>query len=111
MMQIYDLEMRLQNYVYDEFDQMMDEDFIEFGTIGTQYTKQNQLSAIGKESPPTERFLRVEDYEERFVDESVILVTYKTTNILTKQQALRSSIWRKKEKGWKLFFHQGTLIK
>ncbi|WP_342839782.1 hypothetical protein [Priestia megaterium] len=38
-----------------------------------------------------------------------VLTTYHLMNHTAEKKTLRSSIWRKREEKWRLFFHQGTV--
>jgi len=109
-MSIIELERQLLHYSYDEFEQILDDEFIEFGTSGKKYNKVDQLNAIGKDAELTEVFFDVVDFQEKNVSDDVILATYKTINKLTKQEVLRSSLWRLNGDKWQLLFHQGTKI-
>lgn len=95
-------------------DQLADE-FIEFGKSGRVYNKQMTVDALAQEDasalvPP----LEVSDFAVTALSNGVVLVTYKSTRLLTGEhkslETLRSSIWKRIDDRWQMIFHQGTPI-
>ena len=91
---------------------MLAEDFVEFGASGRVWSREAIIAELGNESfaPPS-----VEDFECRILCPGVLLVTYRTVRASSSKngktdEVLRSSIWRKTERGWRLSFHQGTRV-
>jgi len=97
----------------DRVAALLADDFLEFGTTGKIWTRDQALESLGKEEPasatPT-----VEDLKCTFISETVVLVTYTTqrTNTVTGKSAvtLRSSLWSMRMGFWQLRFHQGTPV-
>ena len=91
----------------ESLNQLLADDFIEFGVSGKIYNKKDILALLPKEQHSNEIILF--DFEMKQLCDDVVHVTYKT-----KQQekiVLRSSIWKNNTKhGWKMCFHQGTKI-
>ena len=56
----------------------------------------------------------VSDFEIKNLSEEVVMANFKTDRVindLEKVSSLRTSLWRKETIWWRMFFHQGTLIK
>ena len=92
---------------------LLSDDFVEFGSSGGAFNKQQVIEALQQEGPadPTIR-LSLVDFIERRLASDVILVTYRTIQeggSGTRQESrLRSSIWKLIEGRWQMVFHQGT---
>lgn len=88
---------------------LLAEDFIEFGSSGRRWTRNEILNLLATEvyDPPA-----VEDFECRFISDGVVLVTYRAVRLNLKTHnrsvSLRSSLWTKESGVWLLRFHQGT---
>lgn len=86
-------------------------DFVEFGSSGRVWPRSEILALLATEDyePPA-----LDDFACRRIGKDTVLVTYRTVHTKTKtgtqQAALRSSIWHKEEKGWRMRFHQGTPV-
>jgi hypothetical protein len=86
-------------------EQIVSDDFREFGGSGKVYGKQQAVAALlnapapsaDSASPPA-----LVDFRAVEVAPGVALATYRTP------QSLRSSIWRREAGAWRLYFHQGT---
>lgn len=88
-----------------KLNELIDDEFIEIGISGKIYNKQDVLNSLPYENA---RKFDVNDFNFLNLNKNIILTTYKTDENLN--AALRSSIWRKSDNGWKLIFHQGTKI-
>jgi hypothetical protein len=91
-----------------DLDDLLSDDFIEFGRSGNVYNKQVVLDRIRKEE--TAR-MTLSDFKVAALAPEVVLATYYATKTAADGQisySLRSSIWRKTGEKWKMFFHQGT---
>lgn len=91
-----------------EVEGLLHPDFVEFGSSGRQWTRNEMLSAIGGEltgdEPPATYDMRA----VRLAD-SVVHVTY--VSVHANRHVRRSSLWCGSEDGeWGLYFHQGTVI-
>ena len=90
-------------------DDILAEDFFEFGRSSRIYTRADTL-----EIPtwPIKATLPLVNFKARLLSAGVAQVTY--ISILTydagEERALRSSIWSRTPAGWKLRFHQGTAV-
>jgi hypothetical protein len=84
------------------------DDFVEFGRSGRIYGKVEILETAAQ---PFAGRLSLLEFAAKALAPSVALVTYRS--ILrdangSERHSLRSSIWIRTEKGWRLVFHQGT---
>lgn len=85
---------------------LLAEDFREFGSSGREWSREAILDLLATElSHPAPA---VEDFTLQSIAPDVALVTYRT--VRPQQSTLRSSIWKRTEAGWQIFFHQGTKI-
>ena len=93
----------------DKLDRLLADDFLEFGASGKRYTKQDALRLL-PQSDGTE--YEVAGFETRQIGPDVVLLTYRTVvrdrDTGRTTSTLRSSLWRRRDDGWQLVFHQGT---
>jgi hypothetical protein len=88
---------------------LLAEDFLEFGSSGRVWTREQilELLAIEDYRPPA-----MEDFKCDLIGEGVALVTYRTVRMegdsLSRSAVLRSSIWVREKGTWRMRFHQGT---
>ena len=88
-----------------KLDELLAEEFIEFGMTGKVYNKQDILDCLSSEPP---RYFNMMDFEIKQLSSNTILAMYK---ILEKDVvSLRSSIWKQYGDDWRLLFHQGTKV-
>ena len=92
----------------EEMDALLADDFIEYGRSGRIYDKAAILETADQ---PFDGRLSLGEFSAKALAPSVALVNY--SSILrhvdgSETHSLRSSIWSRTEKGWKLVFHQGT---
>lgn len=89
---------------------LLADDFVEFGGSGRRFTKESILSLL--EGEPDGDTYDIEDFDVRYVGADAALVTYtippRTVAGEEQPGSLRSSLWVKREGGWKIAFHQGT---
>ena len=86
-------------------NQLLADDFIEFGVSGKIYHKNDILTRLPKEKNPVE--IEMFDFEVKQFGKGIVHVTYKT--LQHKKMALRSSLWKNNtNNGWQMCFHQGT---
>ena len=91
-------------------DQVIAEDFFEFGMSGRFYRREDTL-AIPRQ--PIDAVFPLPNFQARLLAPDVAQVTYNSavTNDGVVYHARRSSIWSRTEAGWKLRFHQGSPFK
>lgn len=112
---IYDLELSLltpeARSSVDKLSNLLADDFMEFGSSGLIYDKKEILERLPANTEKIE-FI-VNDFVARQLFEDVVLTTFKTERIINdteKITSLRSSLWKKINGNWQMFFHQGTPI-
>lgn len=87
---------------------LLADDFVEFGSSGAIYSKEQILEGLQSEVPLN---YSVADFRVAEIADGVFLATYRTlarSPASTRMQARRSSIWRQVEDQWQMLFHQGT---
>jgi hypothetical protein len=110
------LELKLMDPVFrkdrGKVATLMTEDFREFGASGRYWRRQTILDTMVMEVgylPP-----KLEDFAIQRIGTEAVLVTYRAvreaTATVARRETLRSSLWILSESGWKIAFHQGTLI-
>jgi len=108
---ILNLEMRLMNYNYQELDELLADDFLEFGSSGNSYDKKAIIDSVKRFNTSNSIQLSVTNFKIKLLASDVLLATYKTFRYNDSKYALRSSIWKKNEVSWQMIFHQGTHTK
>ena len=95
----------------ETLDKLLADDFIEFGSSGNKYTKEDILERLPETLDKVE--YAVSDFSVDVPSENVAVATFKTertTNGKDKVVSLRSSHWRKNNGQWQIFFHQAKPI-
>ncbi|WP_394147976.1 DUF4440 domain-containing protein [Shewanella atlantica] len=92
-----------------ELDQLIHDDFIEFGSSGASFGKREVLKHLPREKCPE---FSATSFELRQLSCDVAQLLYRATmkkpgEFITRY-SLRSSIWRKTQGRWQMIFHQGT---
>jgi hypothetical protein len=93
-----------------DFEKMTVEDFWETGASGRIYSRQVVLDALEERfSSPHEDIWETSNFACRRVAEDVYLLTY---TLLQNRSRLtrRATIWQKTAAGWKIVYHQGTMV-
>lgn len=92
-----------------EIADMLADDFIEFGSSGGIFNKQQIIDALQQESALQ---ISLTDFSARILAADVVLVNYRAIRHGVaenwKVPSLRSSIWKLIEGRWQIVFHQGT---
>jgi hypothetical protein len=92
-----------------DFEQMTDPAFWEVGASGRRYSREYVLNTLEKRSQnPVEETWETQDFHCLELGATTYLLTY--TLIQGERVTRRSTIWRKAELGWKILYHQGTII-
>lgn len=114
--QFYDLETTLLKpevrASHEKLDELLADDFMEFGSSGSIYRKSNTLENLATNTDKV--VYEVSDFEAKELSENLVLTTCKTKRTINDVDivvSLRSSIWKKTDGNWQMFFHQGTPIK
>jgi hypothetical protein len=92
------------------FEQMTTEDFWETGASGRRYSRAAILDELERRSSaPYEDAWETSGFHCRQLAENVYLLTY---TLLQDKQRLtrRATIWQRTPSGWKIVYHQGTIV-
>jgi len=107
--QIKSLELSLLNKNIrknvDKLNNLIADDFIEFGSSGKVYTKSDVIQYLPNE---IEENFEASNFNGVQLARDCILLTYLLYSKHGK--SLRSSIWKRYDGNWKIIFHQGTLV-
>ena len=93
-----------------DFERMTAEDFWETGASGRRYSRQFVLDGLEERfSVPHDDVWETRDFQCRRLSEDTYLLTY---TLLQDHQRLtrRATIWRSTADGWKIVYHQGTIV-
>lgn len=93
-------------------DQLITDDFIEFGASGKIFTKANLL-AYAQEKKFNQSTIAIENFQIISLVNNIVLATYKAVKTIelarTTISSHRSSIWQfDADQEWRIRFHQGT---
>ncbi len=93
----------------DELAALLADSFVEFGSSGRIYHKQDIIAALQSE---TVSQITISDFQMQKLGTEIVLVTYKATRqtFTAAAHSLRSSIWQCISGQWQIVFHQGTPI-
>lgn len=97
-------------FSHGKMEEILAEGFFEFGSSGRIYDKHDTIR-----TPPREigAKLPFPGFSVNLLSSSVALVTYQSILRGSDENfhhALRSSVWTRTDRGWRLVFHQGTPI-
>jgi hypothetical protein len=94
----------------DDFERMTMPDFWEVGASGRRYSREHVLDELERcHQQPVIEDLYAEDFRCQKLAENLYLLTY-TLYQDKVRKTLRSTIWRQTQEGWKIVFHQGTVV-
>lgn len=93
-----------------DFESMTVEDFWEVGASGRRYSRSYALDELEKRhAGPHSDVWETADFHCRRLAADVYLLTY-TLLQDKKRRTRRSTIWQRTAEGWKIVYHQGTLV-
>jgi hypothetical protein len=93
-----------------DFESMMHADFCEIGASGRRYSREYVLSElVQRHQHPHQDIWETSEFHCRRLSPEVYLLTY--TLIQNKiRKTRRLTVWHRTEVGWKIMFHQGTIV-
>jgi hypothetical protein len=107
--QLIALELRLQSPAIRQdrtaLRALLCEDFREFGASGRIWDRESILNALSNEPAIP---ITCSNFECVRLAPDVALLTYRARR--ADRETLRSSLWRRDSAGWRVLFHQGTVI-
>ena len=93
-------------------NELLSEDFFEFGSTGKSYSKQDVIRLLKKAK---EAKFTISDFKIKVLSPDVVLATYsiekEDLESSGKSWSLRSSLWQNHNGNWQIIFHQGTPVK
>ncbi len=93
-----------------DFERMMAEDFWEVGASGQVYDREFVLDELQRRfSTPHEDVWETSEFRCRRLSTDLYLLTYTLVQD-GKRRTRRSTIWQRTLEGWKIVYHQGTLV-
>ena len=100
-----------------DFENMTDVAFWEVGASGRRYNREYTLAEVVRryENPqyrrihaPPENLWETKDFHCREIAVNTYLLTY--TLIQEDRVTRRSTLWQRIDTGWKILYHQGTIV-
>jgi hypothetical protein len=96
----------------EQVGRLLADDFIEVGSSGYAYDKQQIIEALRQEKPDPAERISMAEFAARRLAPGIFLVTYRTIRDRGPDEPgrsrLRSSIWKLIDGRWLMVFHQGT---
>ena len=93
-----------------DFETMTTEDFWEVGASGRRYSRTYVLDSLEKRyAVPHSDVWEAMDFHCRRLATDVYLLTYTLVQD-KKRRTRRSTIWQRTAEGWKIVYHQGTIV-
>lgn len=112
-----DLLTRLEIFIHwpklgtakEEIENLLDENFWEIGASGKKYDREIVLKVLLERTQKANPEIWVnENFQCTQLSENIYLLTYSL--LQGERKTERSSIWKKFESGFKLLYHQGTIV-
>ncbi len=92
-----------------DFDRRMDASYWEVGASGRRYSREDILAILKKRTGGDGgKSWRKEDFHLRKLAPTVYLVTY--TLFQDERVTRRATCWHRTTAGWKILYHQGTIV-
>ncbi len=93
----------------EAFEAMTDESFWEVGASGRRYSREYAIDTLlARHASPHEDQWETRDFFCQELAPSLYLLTY--TLAQGDRVTRRSTLWRKTDSGWRIVFHQGTVV-
>jgi hypothetical protein len=92
-----------------DYQNMTDANFWEVGASGRRYSREYVLETLAARPPnPDEASWVMQDFQCREIAADNYLITY--TLFQGSRVTRRSTLWRRTKAGWKILYHQGTMV-
>jgi hypothetical protein len=93
-----------------DFERMTDPNFREVGASGRRYSREYVIDTlVQRSSTPYEDVWETSEFECAELAPGTYLLTYTLVQHRTRITR-RATIWRKASDGWKILYHQGTIV-
>jgi hypothetical protein len=92
-----------------DFENMVDPEFWEVGASGRRYSREYVLNELQKRhGKPHEDVWETRDFHCLEIAPNNYLLTY--TLLQGARVTRRTTLWRRRDKTWKIVYHQGTIV-
>jgi hypothetical protein len=92
-----------------DYENMTDPEFWEVGASGRRYSREFVLDTLDSRAPDQEESTWLtRDFQCREIAADNYLITYTLTQ--GPRVTRRATLWRRTASGWKILYHQGTLV-
>ncbi|WP_163102075.1 DUF4440 domain-containing protein [Peribacillus alkalitolerans] len=92
-----------------ELDQLLSDEFKEFGSSGRTFNKESIIEGLTKTERTTRNIpMTLSNFDAKLLAPGVALTTFHIYRHSDNQNSLRSSIWKLNGDQWQMYFHQGT---
>jgi len=100
-----------------DYERMTDAGFWETGASGKRYSREHVLGVLEQRNAhPTEDAWETRDFHCLEIAPDNYLLTYTLVQVLPRTPSggeritRRATIWRRASDGWKIVYHQGTIV-
>ena len=94
----------------DDFESMTDQNFWEVGASGRRYSREYVINTlVERYSAPHDDVWEINGFHCHELSTDTYLVTYTLTQNKSRVTR-RATIWRRTSSGWKILYHQGTIV-
>ena len=90
----------------EEMDKILADEFTEIGSSGRMFDKEDCMNRDLSQDD-----LSMHQFNMQEVAADIVLTTYYLINKTLGRHTLRSSLWKRIDGRWQLYFHQGTVTK
>ena len=90
----------------EEMDKILADEFTEIGSSGRMFDKEDCMNRDLSQDD-----LSMHQFNMQEVAVDIVLTTYYLINKTLGRHTLRSSLWKRIDGRWQLYFHQGTVTK
>ncbi|PQD95553.1 DUF4440 domain-containing protein [Pradoshia eiseniae] len=90
----------------EEMDKILADEFTEIGSSGRMFDKEDCMNRDLSQDD-----LSMHQFTMQEVAADIVLTTYYLINKTLGRHTLRSSLWKRIDGRWQLYFHQGTVTK
>ncbi|QEU91057.1 DUF4440 domain-containing protein [Streptomyces kanamyceticus] len=88
------------------FGALLHPEFTEFGSSGTRWDRASIMTVLMADPEPDDRPITASGMRGVQLSDDVVHLTFDTDD--NGRRAHRSSLWRRAEDGWRIWFHQAT---
>ncbi|MHA6907079.1 DUF4440 domain-containing protein [Ralstonia pseudosolanacearum] len=93
----------------EDFERMTEDDFWEVGASGQRYSRSYVLGVLdARHGHIGDAFWQTRDLRCQAIAPDNYLLTY--TLVQSTRTTRRATIWRRTAEGWKIVYHQGTVV-